>query len=165
LEKVTPIDLERAQLPRSFRGYSREAVDHILASASKQLEGQLVEIRRLQQVQRDTERDLETFRLQESTLRDAIVLAQKSADEARAVARKEAELIVEEAHLEAKEIRRSANEAVRALKWEIERLENEKADFLARFHTLLEEYRARLDASSTPTHAVLAVETPEAATG
>ncbi|MBS1714471.1 MAG: DivIVA domain-containing protein [Armatimonadetes bacterium] len=164
MEKVTPIDLERAQIPVTFRGYSREAVDHILASASKQLEGQLVEIRRLQQAHRDAERDLETFRLQESTLRDAIVLAQKSADEARAVARREAEVIVEEARLEAKEIRRSANEAVRALKWEIERLESDRAGFAARFRSLLQDYLSHLE-EAPPTHAVLAVETPEAAAG
>lgn len=164
MEKVTPLDLERAQMPVSFRGYNKETVDRLLTSASNQLEAQLVEIRRLSALLKNAESELERFRAQESTLNSALILAQKSSDETRALAHKEAELIIESAQLEAKEIKRQAQESVRALRWEAERLENEKDVFVSRFQSLLNEHLERLRCEQ-PTHAVLQVEHPEVATG
>jgi len=164
MEKVTPLDLERAQLPRGLRGYRPEAVDRLLLTASQQLEAQIIEIRRLNALLKSTEAELERFRAQESTLNSALVLAQKTGDETRASARKEAELILDEAHLQAKEIRRSAQESVRAMTWEAERLQAARDGFSSRFRALLQEHLSRLD-SEAPTHAVLEVDSQEAATG
>ena len=164
MEKVTPIDLERARLPRGIRGYLPEAVDRLLAVASNQLEAQLVELRRLTALLKSAEAELERFRTLETTLNSALVLAQKAGDETRANAHREADLIIETARQEAKEIKRSAQESVRALKWEAERLEDERHSFAHRFRSLLNEHLARLD-SEALTHAVLQVEEPEAATG
>lgn len=164
MEKVTPLDLERAQMPVSFRGYNKESVDRLLTGASNQLEVQLVEIRRLTALLKNAESDLERFRNQESTLNSALILAQKASDETRMLAHKEAELIVEAARQEAKEIKRQAQESVRALKWEAERLEDERRCFVSRFRGLLNEHMARLE-DELPSHAVLQVEEPEVATG
>ncbi len=164
MEKVTPLDLEHAQLPRAFRGYSMEAVDRILTSASRQLEAQIIEMKRLQTQLKVADDELARFRAQEATLNSALLLAQKAADETRALARKEADLIVEEARQEAKGVMREAHEALRNLKWEAERLARESEEFKRRFRSLTQECQARID-EQLPTHAVLQVEQTEAATG
>lgn len=164
MDKVTPLDLERAQIPVSFRGYNKESVDRLLATASNQLESQLIEIRRLNALLKNSEQELERFRAQEQTLNSALVLAQKASDETRSLAHREAELIVESARQEAKDIKRQAQESVRVLKWEAQRLEEERQVFATRFRAVLREHLDRLDAE-TPTHAVLQVEEPEVAAG
>lgn len=164
MEKLTPIDLERAQIPAAFRGYHRETVDALVASASNQLEAQLVELRRLQALLKTAEHELERFRAQESTLNSALVLAQKASDETRALAHREADLILEEARQQAKEIKRQAQESVRALQWETERLQSEKEAFRARFQGLLTEHLDRLQHEPV-TKAVLTVQEAEVAAG
>lgn len=164
MDKVTPLDLERARIPESFRGYRKEAVDRLLSMASTQLETQIVEIRRLNALLKTAEAELERFHAQESTLNSALLLAQKTGDETRMHAQKEAELILEEARQEAREIKRQAQESVRVVHWEAERLAAERAGFVHRFRSLLAEYSARLD-EQAPTHAVLQVEEAEAAAG
>ena len=164
MEKVTPLDLERAQLPIGLRGYRKEPVDRILVGASNQLEAQLVEIRRLNALLKTAETELDRFKTLESTLNSALVLAQKTGDETRLLAHKEADLIIEGAKQEAKEIRRSAQESVRAISWDAERLALERDGFVHRFRALLNEHLVRLE-EETPTHAVLNVEHNEAATG
>jgi cell division septum initiation protein DivIVA len=151
-------------MPVSFRGYNKESVDRLLSSASNQLEAQLVEIRRLSSLLKNAESDLERFRAQESTLNSALVLAQRASDETRSLAHKEADLIIEAARQEAKEIKRQAQDSVRALKWEAERLEDEQRSFVARFRGLLNEHMCRLN-DEQPAHAVLKVEEAEEATG
>lgn len=164
MDKVTPLDLERAQIPEAFKGYRKEAVDRLLSMASIQLETQLVEIRRLNALLKSAEGELERFRAQEGTLNSALLLAQKTGDETRMHAQKEAELVIEAARQEAREIKRQAQESVRVMQWELERLSDERASFIHRFRTLMAEYTNRLD-DQAPTHAVLKVQEPEAAAG
>ncbi len=164
MEKLTPLELERAQIPTSFRGYDKESVNRLLSGASHQLEAQLVEIRRLQALLTNSELELERFRSQESTLNSALILAQKAADETRALAHRESELIIEAAQLEAKDIRRQANDSVIALKWDIERLDQERLHVVSRIKNLLLELDQRITQEG-PTHAVLEVQDQEVATG
>ncbi|MBL8065780.1 MAG: DivIVA domain-containing protein [Chthonomonadaceae bacterium] len=164
MEKLTPIELERAQLPRGLKGYRVEAVDKILSSASQQIESQLLEIRRLNSILKAAECELEIFRAQEGTLKSALVLTQKNCDEARANAHSEAASIIEEAKLEAKELKRQANDSLLAVRFEIERLESDKRAFAARYRALLNEHLERIECEA-PRHAVLQVEERESATG
>lgn len=164
MEKVTPLDLEKASLPHSFRGYETQAVDKMLLTASHQLEAQLIEIRRLQAQLKTAETELERLHSLESTMNSALLLAQKAADETRALAHKEGENIIESAKQEAREIKRSANESIRAQKWDAERLAAQNESFQMSFRALLQEHLRRLD-SEPVTHAVLQVEHPEVATG
>ncbi|MCW5939711.1 MAG: DivIVA domain-containing protein [Fimbriimonadaceae bacterium] len=144
MERVTPQDLERSQLPKSLRGYQPEAVDRLLASVSTQMESQLVEIRRLQQSLRDCERELDRFRSQETLMKEALMLANRAAEETRTLAQREAETIVQAARQEAAEIKRSAKESVLALQLESERLSEQKRAFEFGFRALLREHLDRL---------------------
>lgn len=166
MEKVTPLDLERAQIPRALRGYAPEAVDRMLAAASQQLESQLLEIRRLNAALKQSDAELERFRGQESTLNSALVIAQRASDETRALAHKEAALIVEAAKAEAAQLLAQSQAAIASLHREIEALERDRALFHDRFRALLREHLDRLERDA-PSHAVLVVQSPEteAATG
>src|ERR1022692_2870126 len=101
MDRIMPIDLERVQLRKSFRGYETEKVDALLSGSAESLQALLVENASLREHVERQERELERVKLGENTLKDAIILAQKAADETRAAAHKHAEAILEEARLAA----------------------------------------------------------------
>ncbi|MCW5936418.1 MAG: DivIVA domain-containing protein [Fimbriimonadaceae bacterium] len=143
-ERFTPLDLERVQIPTTLRGYHRETVDRLVAGVAEQLESLLVEVKELRRLNELASKELERFRAQEATLREALVLAQKAADDTRTAARREADSAVEAARLEASEIRQKALEATAAAHWELQKLDDEKRAFEARFRALLHEHLERL---------------------
>ncbi len=87
----------------------------------------------------------------ENQVKDAIIVAQGAAEEVRANARKEAELILREAEL-------SRLQVVA----EIERLRSEKAAFVAQIRSFLDSFYEKL---ATPEQAVVAIEEKTAASG
>ena len=161
MDRLMPIDLERAQLKKSFRGYDRIKVDALLARASESLAALLIENSELrEQVDRQW-RDLERTKLEENTLKDALMLAQKTADETRAAAHKHAEAILEEARQAALAERVSCQQSVSEMRWEVERLKAERKHFEEDFKALLDRYQR--DISVVPVLSV--VEGTSAAVG
>jgi cell division initiation protein len=105
---ITPVELHHVQFRRGLRGYSPSAVDKMIeeiadsfeevwrqradfADRIEQLEGELAR-----------HRDLETL------LRTTLVSAEKSAHEQKDQARREAGIILAEAHAEARAVTRAA---------------------------------------------------------
>jgi cell division initiation protein len=105
---ITPVELHHIRLKRGVHGYRRGPVDELIleiadsfeevwrqradyADKIEQLEGEL-----------SRHRDLETL------LRTTLVSAEKSAHELKDQARREADLVVEEAHAEARAVTRAA---------------------------------------------------------
>lgn len=147
-EHVTPVELETVQLPSSFRGYQKEAVDTLLRRIAADTTELLRENKALAFERDRLVAELERHRSQESALRDALVAAEQSAKAVRENAEKEAELIRERAEIEARELRRSASESVRVQRWEAERLRAENVNLRAGMRAFLTEHLERLDAGS-----------------
>ena len=105
---ITPVELHHVQLRRSFRGYSRGAVDTLIEEIASSFEEVWREradfADRIEQLEAELarHRDLETL------LRTTLVTAEKSAHELQDQARREAAIVLAEAHAEARAIVRSA---------------------------------------------------------
>jgi cell division initiation protein len=105
---ITPVELHHVELRRGLLGYRRHAVDRLLEEIAESFEEVWREraeyADRIEQLQSDLarHRDLETL------LRTTLVSAEKSAHELRDHAKREAELVVEEAHAEARSVTRAA---------------------------------------------------------
>jgi cell division initiation protein len=135
-----PIDLERSSthLRRAWRGFDRTQVLEVMQKAALEMSSLRGEIESLQQQLTQQRAELDTHRAQENTLKEALLLAQRTADETRATAHREGDSIVEEARRKAAEIERQAKEQMHELRWELERLRLEKQKYLNQFRTLLE---------------------------
>ena len=83
MERITPIDLESARFPLVRKGYDTNAVDAMLRTASAELESMRRELAELRQRHEVEKKELELFRTKESTAADALILAQKTADDYR----------------------------------------------------------------------------------
>lgn len=145
MEGLTPLELERVSFPLARKGYEKNAVDVMLKSAASQLQALLKSAKETETQHAAELQELESFRQREKTLVDALVLAQKTADETRAVAHKEAELIVDVARQRADEIKRKAASDVEAAKGELHQLLLQRRNFESRFKSLLDEYAGSLE--------------------
>lgn len=125
MERILPIDLERLELRRSLRGYDRATVDEWLQKAALEIETLIKELQESRETGERQHAELERHRSQEATLKEALLLAQKAADETRAVAHREAEQIVERARLDAEAAHRAAADRLERLQDEIGRLRAE----------------------------------------
>jgi cell division initiation protein len=105
---ITPVELHHIELGRGLRGYRRRAVDRLLEEVAESFEEVWREraeyADRIEQLQAELVRHREL----ETLLRTTLVSAEKSAHELRDQARREAQLVVEEAHAEARSVTRAA---------------------------------------------------------
>ena len=105
----TPVELRHVQFPRSlFRGYSRRAVDELLPEVVTSFEDVWRERADLADRVEMLEKELADLRSREQLLATTLVSAEKAAADAKEQAKREAELIVAEAHHEARSIVRGA---------------------------------------------------------
>ena len=105
---ITPVELRHLEIKRGFLGYRRQSVDELLEEIERSFEETWREradfADRIEQLQSE----LAQHREVEGLLRTTLVSAERTSHELKAQAQKEAELVVEEAHAEARSISRTA---------------------------------------------------------
>ncbi|HEY6835722.1 MAG TPA: DivIVA domain-containing protein [Gaiellaceae bacterium] len=106
---ITPVELHHIELKRTrLGGYRRGPVDQLLEEIAESFEETWREraefADRIEQLQTELARHVEL----ETLLRTTLVSAERSAHEQRAQAKKDADLVLEEAHAEAREVTRAA---------------------------------------------------------
>src|SRR5439155_10004844 len=105
---ITPVELHHIQLKRGLLGYRRQAVDQLLEEIERSFEETWREraeyADRIEQLQSELARHLDL----EALLRTTLVSAEKSVHELKAQAKKEADLVLQEAHAEGRRVTREA---------------------------------------------------------
>jgi cell division initiation protein len=96
--RIAPLDMRQPRFRTAVRGFDKTEVVAFLTEAADDYESALREIDRLRQDLARNESLLVEHRDRESTLRNTLVTAQKLADEIKASAQNEAQLVVREAH-------------------------------------------------------------------
>jgi cell division initiation protein len=106
---LTPVEIRHLAPPRTtFRGYRVAATDRLLEDIAESFEDVWRERADLADKVEQLETDLVRFRELEALLRTTLVSAEQASAQTRDQARREAELILSEAHAEAREIQRRA---------------------------------------------------------
>ena len=105
---LTPVEIRHVALRRSLLGYRRSAVDDLLAEIVDSFEQVWRERADLQDRVEHLEAELTRYRELEGLLRTTLVSAERNAAELREQAQREAGLVVNEAHAEARSITRAA---------------------------------------------------------
>ncbi|MBV6457062.1 MAG: hypothetical protein HONBIEJF_00168 [Fimbriimonadaceae bacterium] len=159
MDRLTPIDLERIQFRRSMRGYDRKQVEEVRQRATKEIETLLSELKEAREIAETALRHVENYRSQEDTLKEALVLAQKTADETRALAQKEAEYIREKAQSDALTTADQYQERINDLRWDLERLRLERQKFVIHFRAILQEQLQALDEGRSAQFTLVNLET------
>ncbi|MBE3562335.1 MAG: DivIVA domain-containing protein [Hydrogenibacillus schlegelii] len=135
---LTPLDIHNKEFSISFRGYNIDEVNDFLNEIIKDYDELLRTNEALKKRVAELEERLRHFENLEETLSKSIIVAQEAAEELKANARKEAELILKEAEKNANRIIDEALTKARKVQIEIEELKKRATVYRNRFRTLLE---------------------------
>jgi cell division initiation protein len=158
MENILPVDIANRKFPRGFRGYSRREVEAFREQVAAALEEVLTENKRLRQEAEELQKQLQGYRSMEDTLKDALVLAERSAEERREQALREAQSVLDRARREGEDIVREARSQVERYREESEHLVRLRARFEAEFVGLLATYQQMLQGNG---HSEQRAEPPE----
>ncbi|MGZ4339313.1 MAG: DivIVA domain-containing protein [Gaiellaceae bacterium] len=122
--RYTPVELRHVRLSRSFfGGYKRAEADLMLADVADSFEDVWRERGELVDKLEEVEKRLEEFQQRENLLASTLVAAERAAVQAVESAKREAEVIVAEAHQESRSITRTAQNERERLFAEARRVE------------------------------------------
>ncbi|MCS6776746.1 MAG: DivIVA domain-containing protein, partial [Chthonomonadaceae bacterium] len=96
-ERLTPVDILNIHFSRRLRGYAVAEVDEFVRRVAADMEAVLTEVAQLRDRVAVLERELTQYRALETNMRDALVLAQKAAEETRTAAQAQAQARMQEA--------------------------------------------------------------------
>ncbi len=114
--KITPLDIQQQQFRVRFRGFDIVEVDNFLDLVANEFEELLKENNLLREESRRKSAKISEMEAMERDLREALVSVQRITEEMKNNARKEAELILEEARGQGQKL--VANAQAQALKVE-----------------------------------------------
>jgi cell division initiation protein len=151
---LTPVEIRHVRIGRRPFGYQRPGVDRLLDDIASSYEDVWRERADLRDEIERLEGELRRQREIEDALRNTLLSAERMADELRARAHHEADLIVEEARSKAREIAATAEADEQRVRDEIRRLRALEADVRAEFRAFLASALERLEADPAGVRAV-----------
>jgi cell division initiation protein len=105
---LTPVEIRHLKPSSGFMGYKRAQTDRLLVEIAESFEDVWRERADLADKVEQLEADLVRFRELETLLRTTLISAERAAAELKEQARREADLILGEAHAEARKVQRDA---------------------------------------------------------
>ena len=142
---LTPVEIRHVSLPRRLLGYERSDVDRLLSDIASSFEDVWRDRADLRDEIERLESELHRQREIEEALRNTLLSAERMADELRARAHREADLIVEEARAKAREIAATGEAEQERTRDEIRRLRTLETDVRAEFRAFLASALDRLE--------------------
>ena len=122
---ITPLEIQNKEFKKSLIGYRAKDVDKYLDYINKDYEDLYRENIELKDKIGILTDQIRQYNNLEETLKDTLIIAQTTADEVTSSSRKKAELIVEEAEMDARERINEAREQVKNIKIDYEYLNKE----------------------------------------
>ncbi len=142
--KLTPLDIRHKEFKRGMRGYADVEVDEFLDEIADEYERLFKENIDLQERVESLEEKVTGYKRIEETLQKTLVNAQASAEEQKQNANKEAQLILQDAELKARQMVNEAYTERQSIEQSLAKLRNSEEDFRFKFQTLLEGYLRQL---------------------
>ncbi len=142
---LTAVDLRSIEFPKRFRGYDRAEVDSFLKTLADELEEKDRELAELHNRTSRLDAELKEFRGLEGSLQEVLMTAQKTAEDTRLNAVKEAELLLREAQLKAEELIAKTQESLGNVKRELVELYQLRSNYAMQFRGMIDSHRAMLE--------------------
>lgn len=143
--KLTPLDVRKQEFKKAMRGFDADEVEAFLTMVADELELHIREKNQLNDELIKLRTQLRDYQRVETTLRETLVKAQNTIEDTRANSRREAELIIHEAELQADNIIKDAREQLLGIRHEISLLKSQKDAIAKRLRYMLESQLEMLD--------------------
>jgi cell division initiation protein len=144
--KITPLDIQQQQFRVKFRGFDMVEVDNFLDLVANEFEELLRETNRAKEEDRQKLERIQQLEGAEKDLRNALVSAQQICEEMKNSARKEGELIIEEAKGNARKVMETAQAQAMQVEVEITQLKRQRAEFETSLKAAVEMHLRLLEA-------------------
>jgi len=144
--RLTPLDIQQKQFTTKMRGADTAEVRQFLDVCADELEQLVRETIELKEEVRARDSQLSEVRDRERALQEALVSAQRLAQEMKEQARKEAEIVLAEAELQAERIVQDAHSRRTTLVDELGELKRQKVSFESEVRAVLDRHQRLLDA-------------------
>ncbi|MGO8684710.1 MAG: DivIVA domain-containing protein [Thermoleophilia bacterium] len=142
--KLTPLDIRHKEFKRGMRGYADSEVDEFLDEVADEFERLFKENIDLGERVEALDEKIAHYHMIEDTLQKTLISAQQSADELKANATKEGELILRDAELKARQMVNESYADKQRVEKELAALKNAEDEFRFRFRSTLEGYLGQL---------------------
>jgi cell division initiation protein len=143
--KITPLDIQQQQFRVRFRGFDIVEVDNFLDLLANEFEELLKENNQLREEDRRKLGRINELEAGEKELRNTLVSAQQITEEMKNNARREGELIIEEAKMNAQRIIDNAHSQTLQVETEINQLKRQRVQFEASFKANIETHLNMLE--------------------
>jgi len=147
---ITPLDITQKQFRRVFRGLDPEEVEAFLALVAIEFEAVVKDVLALREDNHRKAEDIAEYRSRERALQETLVTAQKASEEIRESARKESEITISDAELQAEKIVQAAHSRFLRIVDDINELKRQRIQFETNVRTLVESHVKLIDAFREP---------------
>jgi len=149
--RITVVDIQHKTFKRQLQGYDRTEVDQFLDEVIETLEDEASARAALEAEIADLKERISHFKSMEESLQSTLLLAQRTADEVKAAAHKEADLIRQEAKLQSEREISTIGERITETRREHQRIIDAAEKAKSEIRSLLMSHMALIDRpSSTP---------------
>jgi len=138
MPKVTPLEIQNHSFSKKWRGIDPVEVEAFLALVGEEIEDLTRARAELESRVRALETENSEHRERERTLRDTLLSAQRASDDIRGAARKEAELIVQQAEDSSERLTHHALQRSAEIERAIEDLKIQRTAFRLQLEKLVE---------------------------
>ena len=151
--RITVVDIQHRTFKRALQGYDRTDVDQFLDEIIESLEDEATARAALEAEIADLKERISHFKSMEESLQSTLLLAQRTADEVKAAAHKEADLIKQEARLQSEREIGALSERVEEARREFQRMADIAEKAKSEIRSLLLSHLSLIDRTpyTTPT--------------
>jgi cell division initiation protein len=147
---ITPLDITQKQFRRTLRGFDREEVEAFLGLVAVEFEALVKDNLAVREDNQRKAEDIAEYRSRERALQETLVTAQKASEEIREAARKEAEITIADAELQAEKIVQGAHSRFLRIVDDINELKRQRVQFEAGIRSLVESHLKLMEAFREP---------------
>lgn len=138
MPKITPLEIQNRQFSKKWRGIDAVEVEVFLSDVGEEIEDLTRAKAELESRVRALETENSEHRERERTLRDTLLSAQRASEDIRGAARKEAELIVQQAEDSSERLTHHALQRSAEIEKAIEDLKIQRTHFRLQIEKLVE---------------------------
>jgi cell division initiation protein len=147
--RITIVDIQHKTFKRALQGYDRAEVDQFLDEVIESLEDEAQARAALEAEINDLKERISHFKAMEESLQSTLLLAQRTADEVKAAAHKEADLIRAEARLSAEREIASIGDKLEDVRRDHQRMLDVAQQAKSEIRSLLLSHLALIDRPAT----------------
>jgi cell division initiation protein len=150
MSKVTVVDIQHKTFKKQLQGYDRAEVDAFLDEVIESIEDEATARAALEAEVADLRERISHFKAMEESLQHTLVLAQRTADEVKAAAHKEADLIKQEARMHAEREIADLGDRISETRREYQRALDTAAQAKSELRSLLMSHLSLIDRAPAP---------------